>query len=94
MLFRKLFLFKKILENSFSLKINQKVILSHLIEWLEKMGYSRQTNVYSIGEYALRGGILDIFVPEIKYPIRLDFLVQIRKNKNLLIHQVKGQMGL
>ena len=37
------------------------------------MGYSRQTNVYSIGEYALRGGILDIFVPEIKYPIRLDF---------------------
>ena len=37
------------------------------------MGYSRQTNVYSIGEYALRGGILDVFVPEIKYPIRLDF---------------------
>ena len=27
------------------------------------MGYSRQTNVYSIGEYALRGGILDVFVP-------------------------------
>ena len=65
--------FQEVLEKSFSLKINQKVILSNLIEWLEKMGYSRQTNVYSIGEYALRGGILDIFVPEIKYPIRLDF---------------------
>ena len=64
---------QEILKKSFSLKINQKVILSNLIEWLEKMGYSRQTNVYSIGEYALRGGILDVFVPEIKYPIRLDF---------------------
>ena len=64
---------QEVLEKSFSLKINQKVILSNLIEWLEKMGYSRQTNVYSIGEYALRGGILDVFVPEIKYPIRLDF---------------------
>ncbi len=64
---------KEILQKSFSLKMNQKVILSNLIEWLEKMGYSRQTNVYSIGEYALRGGILDVFVPEIKYPIRLDF---------------------
>ena len=64
---------QEILEKSFSLEINQKVILSNLIEWLEKMGYSRQTNVYSIGEYALRGGILDVFAPEIKYPIRLDF---------------------
>ena len=44
-----------------------------LIEWLEKIGYSRQENVYSVGEYAVRGGILDIFVPEVKYPIRLDF---------------------
>ncbi len=64
---------KEILKKSFFLKINQKVIFSDLIEWLEKTGYSRQTNVYSIGEYALRGGILDVFVPEIKYPIRLDF---------------------
>ena len=30
------------------------------------MGYSRQENVYSVGEYALRGGILDVYVPEIE----------------------------
>ncbi len=58
---------------SFSLDINQEVDFLRLIEWLEKIGYSRQENVYSVGEYAVRGGILDIFVPEVKYPIRLDF---------------------
>ena len=58
---------------SFSIDINQEVDFFRLIEWLEKIGYSRQENVYSVGEYAVRGGILDIFVPEVKYPIRLDF---------------------
>ena len=53
---------KEILKKNLSLKVNQEVILSSLIQWLEKIGYSRQTNVYSIGEYALRGGILDVFV--------------------------------
>ncbi len=63
---------KKILEKSFSLTIDQNINLTNLIEWLEKNGYSRQSNVYSTGEYAVRGGILDIFVPEIQYPIRVD----------------------
>ncbi len=58
---------------SFSIDINQEVDFSRLIEWLEKIGYLRQENVYSVGEYAVRGGILDIFVPEVKYPVRLDF---------------------
>ena len=57
----------------FSIDINQEVDFFRLIEWLEKMGYLRQENVYSVGEYAVRGGILDIFVPEVKYPVRLDF---------------------
>ncbi|MDC3080743.1 transcription-repair coupling factor [Paracoccaceae bacterium] len=55
------------------LRTDQDMDLSSLIEWLEKMGYSRQANVYSVGEYAVRGGILDVYVPEMKYPVRLDF---------------------
>ncbi len=62
-----------ILKKNFFLKINQKVNLVSLIKLLEKLGYSRQSNVYSIGEFALRGGILDVFVPDLKYPVRLDF---------------------
>ncbi len=62
-----------ILRKSFSLDVDQKIDFVDLLQWLEKNGYSRQSNVYSIGEYAVRGGILDIFVPEVKYPVRLDF---------------------
>ena len=63
----------EIFSKSFFLCTDQDVNFRSLIEWLEKMGYSRQENVYSVGEYALRGGILDIYVPEIEHPIRLDF---------------------
>ena len=63
----------KILGKSFFLGVDQEIDLIGLTEWLEKNGYSRQSNVYSVGEYAVRGGILDIFVPEVKYPVRLDF---------------------
>ena len=58
----------KILGKSFFLGVDQEIDLIGLTEWLEKNGYSRQSNVYSVGEYAVRGGILDIFVPEVKYP--------------------------
>ena len=64
---------KEILSKNFYIRTDQDVDLANLVQWLEKMGYSRQPNVYSVGEYAVRGGILDVFVPELKYPIRLDF---------------------
>ena len=64
---------EEIVSKIFFLSTNQDVDLTSLIELLEQMGYSRQANVYSIGEYAVRGGILDVYVPEIKYPVRLDF---------------------
>ena len=64
---------EEILSKIFFLSTNQDVDLTSLIELLEQMGYSREANVYSVGEYAVRGGILDIYVPEIKYPVRLDF---------------------
>ena len=58
------------------------------------MGYSKQSNVYSIGEYALRGGILDVYVPEIKHPVRLDFFGPKLDKIRTLIHQARGQMDL
>lgn len=46
---------KEILSKNFYLRTDQDLQLTNLIEWLEKMGYSRQPNVYSVGEYAVRG---------------------------------------
>lgn len=44
-------------------------------EWLQKlvvMGYSRGQMVTSPGEFALRGGILDIYPPYLESPIRIE----------------------
>ncbi|HET9902413.1 MAG TPA: transcription-repair coupling factor, partial [Xanthobacteraceae bacterium] len=42
-------------------------------QWLELNGYSRASTVREPGEYAVRGGILDLYPPGLDLPIRLDF---------------------
>jgi transcription-repair coupling factor (superfamily II helicase) len=41
--------------------------------WLELNGFMRASTVREAGEYALRGGILDLFAPGMDVPVRLDF---------------------
>ncbi len=41
--------------------------------WLEDNGFSRTGTVRDTGEYAVRGGILDLFAPGADQPVRLDF---------------------
>jgi transcription-repair coupling factor (superfamily II helicase) len=42
-------------------------------KWLELNGYSRTATVREAGEYAVRGGIIDLYPPGIGDPVRLDF---------------------
>ncbi len=44
-----------------------------LCQRLEKMGYIRTDVVEGIGQFSVRGGIVDIFSPSYKYPVRVDF---------------------
>jgi transcription-repair coupling factor (superfamily II helicase) len=41
--------------------------------WLAVNGFDRTTTVREIGEYAVRGGIVDLWAPGAAEPIRLDF---------------------
>ncbi len=49
------------------------VAMTDLQAWLETNGYLRTSTVREVGEYAVRGGILDLFAPGMDAPIRLDF---------------------
>lgn len=49
------------------------VRLETLVAQLEASGFIRSGNVMEPGEYAVRGGIVDLFPPGRKRPIRLDF---------------------
>ncbi|ETR75181.1 transcription-repair coupling factor [Afipia sp. P52-10] len=44
-----------------------------VVGWLEHNGYNRSSTVRESGEYAIRGGILDLFPAGLDQPVRLDF---------------------
>jgi transcription-repair coupling factor (superfamily II helicase) len=44
-----------------------------IIEWLELNGFLRASTVREPGDYAVRGGILDLYPPGMDMPVRLDF---------------------
>ncbi|MDQ0468818.1 transcription-repair coupling factor [Labrys wisconsinensis] len=49
------------------------VNMDALALWLEHNGYIRTSTVRETGEYAVRGGILDLYPPGLGQPVRLDF---------------------
>ncbi|UXM94365.1 transcription-repair coupling factor [Bartonella sp. HY329] len=51
----------------------QNFAMDKLLEHLSKNGFERVTTVRDIGEYAVRGGIVDLFAPGDSEPVRLDF---------------------
>ncbi len=51
-----------------------RVAPADLVRWLDSAGYKRVAAIEEPGEFAMRGGILDVFTPgEHAGPIRLDF---------------------
>jgi len=47
--------------------------MGSVVEWLELNGFTRASTVREPGEYAVRGGILDLFAPGMDMPVRFDF---------------------
>ncbi|MFC3692954.1 transcription-repair coupling factor [Chenggangzhangella methanolivorans] len=58
---------------SFSAAPGNVVDLKTLADWLETNGFMRASTVRDYGEYAIRGGIVDLFPAGHAEPIRLDF---------------------
>ncbi len=44
-----------------------------IVQWLELNGFNRAGTVREAGDYAVRGGILDLYAPGMDAPVRLDF---------------------
>ena len=55
------------------LNVGQSVALDDVVHWLELNGFLRSGMVREAGEYAVRGGIIDLFASGNPHPIRLDF---------------------
>ncbi|WP_026607822.1 transcription-repair coupling factor [Methylocapsa acidiphila] len=59
--------------DTFSAAPGNAVDMDALARWLETNGYARASTVRDAGDYAVRGGILDLFPPGMPQPLRLDF---------------------
>ncbi|MGV8986370.1 MAG: transcription-repair coupling factor [Cypionkella sp.] len=58
---------------SFAAKVGDRVDEARLKRFLANMGFSPVSTVSEPGDFALRGGIVDIFPPGRSGPVRLDF---------------------
>ena len=52
--------------------VGQKVNIDEVVSNLVAFGYTRATKVFKEGEFALRGGVLDIYPANFEIPLRLD----------------------
>jgi len=56
-----------------TLEITQEIAMSKLITHLALLGFVRTDLVERRGDFAVRGGILDLFLPDQDHPVRIDF---------------------
>ncbi|OLP53810.1 transcription-repair coupling factor [Rhizobium rhizosphaerae] len=58
---------------TFSARPGGVVRMDDIAHRLERNGFERVSTVREVGEFAVRGGILDVYVPGAAEPLRLDF---------------------
>jgi transcription-repair coupling factor (superfamily II helicase) len=64
---------QQVAQESFSAAPGNAVDMEALGHWLEANGFARASTVRDTGDYAVRGGIVDLFPPGMQQPVRLDF---------------------
>jgi transcription-repair coupling factor (superfamily II helicase) len=58
---------------SIKLSINEEISMQDIAHHLTGIGYQRHEPVEALGEFSIRGGILDVFPAEAERPVRMEF---------------------
>ncbi len=64
---------ERVARESFSAAAGNALDTEAIVAWVEANGFLRSGTVRETGEYAVRGGIIDLFPPGLENPVRLDF---------------------
>ena len=62
-----------LVQAAFSLQVGQEYQIDSLLQKLTGAGYSRCAMVEGPGQFAVRGGILDVYSPAADFPVRAEF---------------------
>lgn len=60
-------------ESMISLSVADEIPLEKLAKKLVDLGYTREDTVEGKGQFAIRGGIADVFAPAMENPVRIEF---------------------
>lgn len=60
-------------EGTLQLQVGQETELSEIVSILERMRFKRTAWVEEVGDYCIRGGILDLFPNSSESPVRIEF---------------------
>src|SRR2546429_5460712 len=60
-------------QQSLSVAPGQVLAMDDITQWLELNGFMRASTVREPGDYAVRGGIIDLYAPGMAEPVRFDF---------------------
>ncbi len=63
----------KLKENSFKIDLNSTLTLDEIIKKLLLAGYTSRPQVEGVAQFSKRGGILDVYPPNMLFPVRLEF---------------------
>ena len=55
------------------MKLGDELSLADLVDHLKGVGYEAGEPVENVGQFSVRGGIIDVFPPETQWPFRIEF---------------------
>ena len=64
---------ERLQEVTFSLSVDEPMPMDELVARLAASGYVRRPQVDGVGQYSVRGGIVDVFPPREQNPIRVEY---------------------
>jgi transcription-repair coupling factor (superfamily II helicase) len=64
---------KQLFDKIIRLHVGDEISIEKLSEWLYENGFHRETMVQDIGEFSIRGGIVDVYSFSTLNPIRIEF---------------------
>ncbi|MEI9908003.1 MAG: hypothetical protein WDO06_09145 [Actinomycetota bacterium] len=76
------------------LELGQETGLEPLVEHLTSLAYNRTDLVERRGDFAVRGGIVDIFLPLSAHPVRVDFFGDEIESFHILKLPISAPLGL
>ncbi len=85
----------ELLGDTLTLSTGQEITLNKIVDYLAKQGYQRVSTVREQGEFAVRGGIIDLFPLSENHPYRLDFFgdeIESIKTFDALTQRSKGSV--